>query len=68
MEHRLHQNEIATCGSDSYAGQNPTQQGSDFKRIVFLSSIRIFYLDVDSDNMISQGDMLSSNRGSWWRA
>ena len=26
MEHRLHQNEIATCGSESYAGQNPTQQ------------------------------------------
>ena len=26
MEHRLHQIEIATCGSESYAGQNPTQQ------------------------------------------
>ena len=32
-------------------------------RSVFLSSIRIFYVDVDPYNMVFQGDMLSSNRG-----
>ena len=36
--------------------------GSDFLADVFLSSKRIFYVDVDPYNMVFQGDMLSSNR------
>ena len=32
--------------------------------IVLLSSIRIFLVDVDSYNIISQGDILCTKRGS----
>ena len=40
MEHRLHQNEIAKCGSESYAGQNPTQQVSYTSFIILATKTR----------------------------
>ena len=47
MEHRLHQNEIATCGSESYAGQNPMQQAL-FTKLLKLKLKCIYLLCISS--------------------